>query len=155
MMHGTTNIKNLMDHVSDLMFRMYILSSWTFFLFLYYVMACQLMNSMKFFFIYIHGSVHRNSILIRSNKIQQYAGIYLLQNHSTCFGCPLHPSSGVHKTVTAASGTGHSIWANSLPPTWPIGHGGRLLLIYYDLYERLQLQFDVLLMMGAMDIRNT
>jgi len=30
---------------------------------------------------YIHGSVHRNSTLIRSNKIQQYAGIYLLQKH--------------------------------------------------------------------------
>ena len=59
--------------------------------------------------LYIHSSVHRNSILIRSNKMQQYAGIYLLQNHSTCFGCPSHPSSGVHKTVTAASGTGHSI----------------------------------------------
>ena len=58
---------------------------------------------------YIHGSVHRNCILIRSNKMQQYAGIYLLQNHSTCFGCPSHPSPGVHKTVTAASGTGHSI----------------------------------------------
>ena len=42
--------------------------------------------------------------------MQQDAGIYLLQNHSTCFGCPSHPSSGVHKTVTAASGTGHSTW---------------------------------------------
>jgi len=41
--------------------------------------------------------------------MQQYAGIYLLQNHSTCVGYPLHPSSGVHKTVNAASGTGHSI----------------------------------------------
>jgi len=41
--------------------------------------------------LYIHGSVHRNSVLIRSNKIQQYAGIYLLQNHS------LHVS-GVHRT---------------------------------------------------------
>jgi len=45
--------------------------------------------------------------------MQQYAGIYLLQNHSTFFGCPLHPSSGEHKTVTAASGTGHSIWATT------------------------------------------
>ena len=45
--------------------------------------------------------------------MQHYAGIYLLQNHSTCFGCPSHPSSGVHKTVTAASGTGHSIWATT------------------------------------------
>ena len=31
--------------------------------------------------------------------MQEYAGIYLLQNHSTCFGCPLHPSSGVRKPV--------------------------------------------------------
>jgi hypothetical protein len=59
-------------------------------------------------FFYIHGSVHCNSILIRFNKMQPYAGIYLLQNHC------LHVS-GVHrthhqeykKTVTAASGTGH------------------------------------------------
>ena len=35
------------------------------------------------------------------------------------------------------------------------GHvGGRSLLRYYDLYQRLQLQFYVLLMMGAMDTRN-
>jgi len=27
--------------------------------------------------------------------------------HSTCFGCQPHPSSGVHNTVTAVSGTGH------------------------------------------------
>ena len=60
----------------------------------------------NFFF---HGSVHRNSILIRSKEMQQYAGIYLLQSYSTCFGCPSHPSSGLHKTVTAASSTGPSI----------------------------------------------
>jgi len=41
--------------------------------------------------------------------MQQYAGIYLLQNYSTYFGCPSHPLLGVHKTVTAASGTGHGI----------------------------------------------
>ena len=35
---------------------------------------------------YIHGSVHHNSISIRSNKMQQYASIYLLQNYSTYFG---------------------------------------------------------------------
>ena len=45
--------------------------------------------------------------------MQRYARIYLLQNHSTCFGCPSHPLSGVHKTLTAASGTGHSIWATT------------------------------------------
>ena len=45
-------------------------------------------------------------ISIRSNKMQQYAGVCLLQNYSICFGCSSHPSSGVHKTLTAASGTG-------------------------------------------------
>ena len=40
--------------------------------------------------------------------MQQYADIYLLQNYSTCFGCHSNPSSGVLKTVTAASGTGHT-----------------------------------------------
>jgi len=36
--------------------------------------------------------------------MQQYAGVYLLKNYSTCFGCLSHPSSGEHQTVTAASG---------------------------------------------------
>ena len=53
-------------------------------------------------------------ILIRSNEMQQYAGVYLLQNYSTCFGCLSHPSSGVHQTVTAASGTGRSVIARTL-----------------------------------------
>ena len=35
--------------------------------------------------------------------------LILMQNHSTCFGCQPHPSSGVVKTVTAASGTGHTV----------------------------------------------
>ena len=36
-----------------------------------------------------------------------------------------------------------------------LGHvGGKLLLSYYDLYQRLQLQFYVLLIVGAMDTRN-
>ena len=56
-------------------------------------------------------------ILIRSNKMQQYAGIYLQQNYSTCFGCLSHPSSGVHQTVTAASGTGNITF--HLLPAWP------------------------------------
>ena len=62
---------------------------------------------------YIHGSVHRDCILIISNELQQYAGVYLLQNYSTCFGCLSHPSSGVHQNVTAASGTGHSFRATT------------------------------------------
>ena len=52
-------------------------------------------------------------ILIRSNEMQKYAGVYLPQNYSTCFGCLSHPSSGVHQTVTAAPGTGHIVRATT------------------------------------------
>jgi len=45
--------------------------------------------------------------------MQQYADIYLLLNYSTCFGLPSHPSSGIHKTVVAASGTDHTRWMSS------------------------------------------
>jgi len=48
--------------------------------------------------------------LKKSNEMQQYADIYLLLNYSTRFGRPSRPSSGVHKTVVAASGTDHTIW---------------------------------------------
>ena len=50
--------------------------------------------------------------------MRQYAGIYLLQNYSTCLGCPSHSSSGVHKILTAASGTDHSVRATTF------GHRG-------------------------------
>ena len=75
----------------------------------------------RHFDFYIHGSVHRDSILIRSNEMQQYAGVYLLHNYSTCFGCLSRPSSGVHRTVTAASGTGHSFRATTFRQRglWP------------------------------------
>ena len=58
---------------------------------------------------YIHSSVHSDCILITFNEMQEYAGVYLLQNFSTCFWCLFLPSSGVHQTVTAASGAGRSI----------------------------------------------
>jgi len=49
----------------------------------------------------------------------------ILQVHSTCFGCQPHPSTGVHKTVTTASGTGHIFCAatpsNVAKLTWPRG----------------------------------
>jgi len=47
--------------------------------------------------------------------MQQYAVRFILpQNHPTCSGCLPHPSSGVLKTETAASGTGHIGTATSL-----------------------------------------
>ena len=45
--------------------------------------------------------------------MQQYADIYFLLNHSTYFGRPSRPQSGVHNTVVAASGTDHTIWGAS------------------------------------------
>ena len=38
----------------------------------------------------------------------------ILRNHSTCFGYQPYPSSGVHKTVTTASGIGHIFCAATL-----------------------------------------
>ena len=69
-----------------------------------------------------------SGILIISNEMQQYAGVYSLRNYSTCFGCLSHPSSGVHKTVTAVSSTGHSVRAITFLQRGQSHAGGRLLL---------------------------
>jgi len=64
-----------------------------------------------------NGTQHKlqfSSRLKKSNKMQQYADIYLLLNYCACFGRPSRPSSGVHKTVVAASGTDHTIWEASV-----------------------------------------
>jgi len=76
--------------------------------------------------------------------MQQYADIYSLLNYSTCFGRPSRPSSGVHETVVAASGTDHTIWGASFLKRDQIRAG----------LGPSQLQFYVLLMIGAMDTRN-
>jgi len=48
------------------------------------------------------------TILVIVRDTAQSSIFIFLQIHSTtCFGCQPHPSSGVHKTVTTASGTGH------------------------------------------------
>ena len=46
-------------------------------------------------------------LIIVQRDATQNSLFIILQVHSTCFGCQPHPSSGVHKTVTTASGTGH------------------------------------------------
>ena len=56
------------------------------------------------------------SILIIAQRDAIQSSLFIiLQVHSTCFGCQPHPSSGVHKTVTTASGTGHI--SVQLPPS--------------------------------------
>jgi len=63
------------------------------------------------FIFYAHGSVHHTSILI---KVQVDATVcrYLFTAKSLhMFRVSPHPSSGVLKTVTAATGTGHNMGA--------------------------------------------
>ena len=85
--------------------------------------------------------------------MQQYAVYILLQYHSTRFGCHLHLSSGVHKTVVTATGTSHMVVQLSHSNV-ANGCGAVRYLHTYDLYRCLKLQFYVLLMMGVDGTRN-
>ena len=95
-----------------------IVNTWTWTWFSVLFTTCKVL---KYFNMKAPGKYDINSVRIykiysrlkKSNKMQQYADIYLLLNYSTCFGRPLRPSSGVHKIVVAASGTGHTIWGAS------------------------------------------
>ena len=58
------------------------------------------------FDLYVYVSVHRWSILIIVQRDATQSSLFIiLQVHSTYFGCQPQPSSGVHKTVTTASGS--------------------------------------------------
>jgi len=62
-------------------------------------------------------------LIIVQRDATQSSLFIILQVHSTCFGCQPHPSSGVHKTVTTASGRGHIFCAAT---SLQLGHvGGR------------------------------
>ena len=54
-------------------------------------------------YIYIHGSVHRESNLITVQRDATYSVYYSSVGSSTCFGC-WHPSSGARTTVITAAG---------------------------------------------------
>jgi len=73
--------------------------------------------------------------------MQQYADIYFLIYLLQSFRVSQHPSSGVLKTVTAASGTGHNTGTATSLQRGLIGTG--------LCKSRLRLQFLLLLMMGA------
>ena len=62
---------------------------------------------------------YRVVLIIVQRDATQNILFIILQVHSTCFGCQPHPSSGVHKTLTAVSGTGHFFLCSYLPQTWP------------------------------------
>ena len=64
--------------------------------------------------------MHRLSILIIVQRDATQNSLFIiLQVHSTCFGCQLHPSSGVHKTVNTASGTLQLPPSNVAKLAWP------------------------------------
>jgi len=72
--------------------------------------------------------------------MQQYTDIYLLQSHSTCFGCH-------SPIIRSTKNCNRSLRYRShceiqFIPVNPC-------ILQYDLYWRLRLQFVVLLMMGA------
>jgi hypothetical protein len=62
-------------------------------------------------------------LIVAQRDATQSSLFNILQVRSTCFGFQPHPSTGVHKTVTTATGTGH-IFVH-LPPSnvnklaWP------------------------------------
>ena len=65
-------------------------------------------------------------LIIVERDATQSSLFIILQVHSTCFGCQPHPSSGVNKTVTTASGTGHILCAATSLQRGQVGHvGGR------------------------------
>ena len=86
--------------------------------------------------------------------MQQYAYIYLLLNYSTCFGRPSRPSTGVHKTVVAASGTDHTIWGASFFKRDQITFEEACSPDSMICTIGCNYNFYVLLMTGAMDARN-
>ena len=65
------------------------------------------------------------SILITVQRDATQSSLFIiLQVHSTCFGCRPLPSSGVIKTVTTASGTGHIFCAATFLQRHELGHVG-------------------------------
>ena len=57
---------------------------------------------------FIKGKLQISVLTIVQRDATQSSLFIILQVHSTCFWCQPHPSSGVHETVTKASGTGHT-----------------------------------------------
>ena len=72
----------------------------------------------------------KSSRLKKSNKMKHCAEIYLLLNYSTYFGFSSRPSSGVHKTVVAASGTASFLKRDQIRTDW----GPSLTVIMHSPY---------------------
>jgi hypothetical protein len=86
---------------------------------------------------------HLSILITVQRDATQNSLFIILQVHSTCFGCQPHPSSGVYKIVTTASGTGHIFCAaTSLQrgQAWPCYnrsamHGPINIKFYLSIYR--------------------
>ena len=68
------------------------------------------MHMLQSLFYNIHGSAHRNNILLYKSQQDAHVTEFILSdNCSTCFGRYLHPSSGALTTVTTASGNRYTL----------------------------------------------
>ena len=79
-------------------------------------------------------------LIIVQRDATQSSLFIILQVHSTCFGCQPHPISGVHKTVTTASGTGHIFCTATSLQRGQLGQLGHVecnCTKKYDQYRRL------------------
>jgi len=74
-----------------------------------FISHCKITLHVSGAFCHVWVSVHHNSILYREPTRCNFGSIVYqsLQNYSTCFGRSLRPSSGVLKTVEAATGACH------------------------------------------------
>ena len=65
------------------------------------------------------NSEFKGFIIVQRDATQSSL-LIIPQVHSTCFGCQPHPSSGVQKSVTAASGTVQLPPSNVAKLGWPL-----------------------------------
>jgi hypothetical protein len=95
--HSAPLLKNIKALISFFFFRIP-------FAVLYFLVP--VFNKFICWLFYLYGSVHRWSILIIVQRDATQSCL-LFCKFTICFGCQPHPSSGVHKTLNTASGTGH------------------------------------------------
>jgi len=90
-------------------------------------------------------------IIVQRDAIQSSLFV-ILQLHATCFGFQPHPSSGVHKPVTTASGTVRLPPTNVAKLAWP--HWMEVDAQKIRSVPEAVVTVCVLLMMGVVDTRN-
>ena len=143
---------------------------------MYFVLNCSVVKMCEFFeaftniwtfshsqriyyLFYVWVSVHHNSILYKEPTRCNFGSIvyWSLQNHSTCFGRFLLPSSGVLTTAEAATGACHgSEWCISTSAmATDLRHPYWIYIIpTHGMHQWLLLQLLILLMMDAESVRN-